>query len=59
MAAFVGIWLMLTVKQKQLSEKPVINRMNEVLEEFAEKVSTAVNVERLREVLELEKTEEA
>ena len=28
MAAFVGIWLMLTVKQKQLSEKPVINRMN-------------------------------
>lgn len=37
---------------------PVINRMNEVLEEFATKVSTAVNVERLREVLELEEVEE-
>ena len=32
---------------------PVIKRMNEVLDEFAVKVSTAINVERLREVLEL------
>jgi hypothetical protein len=32
---------------------PVIRRMNEVLDEFAVKVSTAINVERLREVLEL------
>jgi len=37
---------------------PVIKRMNEVLDEFAAKVSTAINVERLREVLELEETEE-
>ena len=37
---------------------PVINKMNEVLEEFATKVSTAVNVERLKEVLEIEEVEE-
>jgi hypothetical protein len=36
---------------------PVIKRMNEVLEEFA-KVSTTVNIERLRKVLELEEVEE-
>jgi hypothetical protein len=36
---------------------PVIKRMNEVLDEFAVKVSTAINVERLREVLELRWTE--
>jgi Rieske Fe-S protein len=29
-AAFVGIWFMLTGKQKQLSEKPVINRINAI-----------------------------
>jgi len=32
---------------------PVIERMSEVLDEFAERVSTEVNVERLKEVLEL------
>jgi hypothetical protein len=37
---------------------PVIKRMNEVLDDFAAKVSTTINVERLREVLELEETEE-
>lgn len=37
---------------------PVIKRMNEVLDEFAVKVSTAINVERLREVLELKGEEE-
>jgi len=37
---------------------PVIERMNEVLGEFATKVSTTVNIERLREVLELEEMEE-
>ena len=37
---------------------PIIDRMNQVLEEFAVKVSTAVNVERLKEVLELEEVEE-
>lgn len=37
---------------------PVIKRMNEVLDEFATKVSTTINVERLRKVLELEETEE-
>lgn len=36
---------------------PVIKRMNEVLDEFAKKVSTSVNVERLKEVLELKETE--
>ncbi len=36
---------------------PVIKRMNEVLDEFAVKVSTAINVERLREVLELKEEE--
>jgi hypothetical protein len=35
--------------------EPVVNRMNEVLGEFAAKVSTAVNTERLKAVLELEK----
>jgi len=37
---------------------PVIKRMNEVLDEFAAKVSTTINVERLKEVLELEEKEE-
>jgi len=37
---------------------PVIKRMNEVLDEFAAKVSTTINVERLSEVLELEEKEE-
>ncbi|MEM3731386.1 MAG: hypothetical protein QW667_05175 [Candidatus Bathyarchaeia archaeon] len=32
---------------------PVIKRMNQVLDEFAIKVSSTINVERLREVLEL------
>jgi hypothetical protein len=36
---------------------PVIERMNEVLDEFAAKVSTTINVERLREVLELREAE--
>jgi hypothetical protein len=36
---------------------PVINKMDEVLGEFAAKVSTAVNIERLKEVLELEEVE--
>jgi hypothetical protein len=31
--------------------------MNEVLDEFAAKVSTTINVERLREVLELREAE--
>jgi hypothetical protein len=35
----------------------VINKMDEVLGEFAAKVSTAVNIERLKEVLELEEVE--
>lgn len=38
--------------------EPVINRMNEVLEDFAIKISTTINLERLKEVLELHKTEE-
>ena len=37
---------------------PVIERMGEVLDEFAVKVSAHVNVERLKEVLELKKVEE-
>lgn len=37
---------------------PVIKRMNEVLEEFALKLSTTVNVDRLKDVLELKETEE-
>jgi len=37
---------------------PVIERMGEVLDEFAMKVSAHVNVERLKEVLELKKVEE-
>jgi len=37
---------------------PVIKKMNEVLADFAVKLSTAVNVERLRDVLELKETEE-
>ncbi|MEM3055351.1 MAG: hypothetical protein QXM52_06580 [Candidatus Bathyarchaeia archaeon] len=37
---------------------PVIKKMNEVLDEFAAKVSTTISVERLREVLELEEVEE-
>jgi hypothetical protein len=37
---------------------PVIKRMNEVLDEFAKKVSSTVNLERLKEVLELEETGE-
>lgn len=36
---------------------PVIERMNTVLDEFAKKVSTMVNVERLKEVLELKEVE--
>lgn len=36
---------------------PVIKRMNEVLDEFASKVSATVDVKRLREVLELEEAE--
>lgn len=36
---------------------PVIKRMGEVLDEFAIKVSTTINVERLREVLELKGAE--
>jgi hypothetical protein len=38
--------------------EPVINRMNEVLAEFASKLSTTVNLERLKEVLELRTKEE-
>ncbi|MEM2147229.1 MAG: hypothetical protein QXJ94_01325 [Candidatus Bathyarchaeia archaeon] len=38
---------------------PVIGRMNEVLNEFASKVSAVVNVERLKEVLELKESEDA
>jgi hypothetical protein len=38
---------------------PVIKRMNEVLDDFAAKVSTTISIERLREVLELEETEES
>ena len=37
---------------------PVIKRMNEVLNEFAVKVSSSIDVERLREVLELERLRE-
>jgi len=37
---------------------PVIKKMNEVLGDFAVKLSTAVNVERLKNVLELKETEE-
>lgn len=33
---------------------PLIKRMNEVLDDFAKAVSTTINVERLKEVLELE-----
>ncbi|MEM2953752.1 MAG: hypothetical protein QXU21_05705 [Candidatus Bathyarchaeia archaeon] len=36
---------------------PVIKKMNEVLDEFAKKVSTSVNVGRLKEVLELKEIE--
>ncbi|MEM3673714.1 MAG: hypothetical protein QW468_05805 [Candidatus Bathyarchaeia archaeon] len=36
---------------------PVIKRMNEVLDDFASKVSTSVNMERLKEVLELKEAE--
>jgi len=36
--------------------EPVINRINEVLEDFAIRLSTTVNLERLKEVLELRKT---
>jgi len=36
---------------------PVIERMNEVLDEFAARVSAIINVERLREVLELREAE--
>jgi len=39
------------VKEDVIS--PVIEKMNEVLNEFARDVSTAINVERLRDVLEL------
>jgi len=38
---------------------PVIKKMNEVLGEFATKLSTTVNVDRLKDVLELKETEEA
>ena len=37
---------------------PVIKKMNEVLGDFAVKLATAVNVERLKNVLELKETEE-
>jgi len=37
---------------------PVIKRINEVLGEFATKLSTTVNVNRLKDVLELKETEE-
>jgi len=37
---------------------PVIKKMNEVLGDFAVKLSTAVNVERLKDVLELKETKE-
>jgi len=37
---------------------PVIKKMNEVLGDFAVKLSTAVNVERLKNILELKETEE-
>jgi len=36
---------------------PVIKRMNEVLGEFAVNVSTTINLERMKKVLELEETE--
>lgn len=36
---------------------PVIQKMNEVLAEFAVNLSTTVDLERLKEVLELEETE--
>ncbi|MDW8023649.1 MAG: hypothetical protein RMJ15_07945 [Nitrososphaerota archaeon] len=36
---------------------PVIKKMNEVLDEFAKKVSTLVDAERLKEVLELKETD--
>lgn len=36
---------------------PVIKRMNEVLGEFAGKLSTTIDLERLKKVLELEETE--
>ncbi len=35
--------------------EPVINRMNDVLNDFAAEISTSINVERLRQVLELER----
>lgn len=38
---------------------PVIGRINGVLDSFAERVSSVVNVERLREVLELKGKEGA
>jgi len=37
---------------------PVIKRINEVLGEFATKLSTTVNVDRLKDALELKETEE-
>jgi len=39
--------------------RPVIERINSVLNDFAERVSSVVNVERLREVLELKEKESA
>jgi hypothetical protein len=38
---------------------PVITRMSEVLEDFAAKLSTTINLERLKEVLELHGKEDA
>jgi len=38
--------------------EPVIKKMNEVLGDFAVKLSTTVNIERLKNVLELKETEE-
>lgn len=35
---------------------PVIKRMNEVLGEFASKLSTTINIDRLKDVLELKET---
>jgi 23S rRNA maturation mini-RNase III len=37
---------------------PVIKKINETLNEFAKVVSTQVNVERLKDVLELREKEE-
>lgn len=38
--------------------EPVINRMNEVLADFAAKLSTTINLERLKEVLELHRSKD-